>query len=174
MNFALENAPPTPEMLAAEREQISAEIKRISGRDTLITFVLIIISSAVAGLVVYWSTNNAAYAGGAAAVFPVLGVLFTITGITKVAGFRSAALRLTDLKNEIISLNPVSEDSQEDIDKLESKYPAIKTYQRQIKAIGRETVNAELAMYWGFDASTQAKTARGRDFLERAKDAVDD
>jgi hypothetical protein len=173
MNFALENAPPTVQALATEREQIAAEIKRISSRDTLITFVLIIISSAVAGLVVYWSTDNATWAGAAAAVFPVLGTVFTLTGITKVAGFRSAALRLTDLKNELISLNPVSDDSQEDIEKLESKYPAIKTYQRQIKASGRETVNAELAMYWGFDASTQAKTARGRDFLDRAKEAVD-
>lgn len=173
MNFALENTPPSQDMLASEKELISAQIRRISSRDTIITFILIIISSAVTGLIVYWSTGSVSYAGISAAVFPVLGTLLTIAGITKVAGFRSAALRLTDLKNELISLNPVSADSMKDINSLASRYETIGAYQQQVKASGRPTVNAELAMYWDFDASTQAKTARGRDFLDRAREAVD-
>ncbi len=173
MNFALENTPPTQAMLDSERESISGQIRHISGRDTLITFVLIIISSAVTGMIVYWSTANVRFAGIAASVFPVLGILLTMTGITKVAGFRSAALRLTDLKNELISLGPVSADSQKDIETLCGKYAIIDTYQEKIISTGRTTVNAELAMYWDFDASTQAKTARGRDFLDRARESVE-
>lgn len=173
MNFALENPPPSSTVLDTEREHISAQIRHISGRDTVITFILILVSSAVTGLIVYWSTGNFGYAGAAAAVFPVLGTVLTLLGVTKVAGFRSAALRLTDLKNELISLNTVSADSMEDIETLAARYPIIQAYQRLLEASGRQPVNAELAMYWGFDTSTQAKTAKGRDFLDRAREAVD-
>lgn len=173
MNFALESTPPTQQMLDSERLSVSAQIRLISGRDTLITFILIIISSAVTGMVVYWSTGNVRYAGIATAFFPILGTVLTMTGITKVAGFRSAALRLTDLKNELISLNPVSGESIKDIETLCSRYSTIDDYQKKIRASGRTPVNAELAMYWDFDASTQAKTARGRDFLDRARESVE-
>lgn len=174
MNVALESPPPSASTLETERQRITAEIRRISGRDTLITFILIILVSTASGMVVYWTTGNVAYAGSAAAVFPILGTVMTLLGITKVAGFRSAARQLTDLKNELISLNPVSPDSMKDVETLASRYPLIGDYQRQVVSSGRMPVNAELALYWDFDASTQAKTARGRDFLDRAREAVDD
>lgn len=173
MNFAIDNPPPSQDMLEAEKKAIGMQIRKISNRDTLITFILIILTSLVIGFIVYWSTGNIGYAGLAAAVFPILGLILTLAGITKGAGFRSAALRLTDLKNELISLNPVSDDSMDDIETLSSKYSMIKTYQSQIEQIGRHPVNGELAMYWGFDASTLAKTARGRQFLDRARESVD-
>ncbi len=173
MNFALDSTPPSQDMLEAEKKAIGVQIRQISNRDTLITFILIIISSLMLGFIVYWSTGNIGYAGLAASVFPVLGLVLTLAGITKGAGFRSAALRLTDLKNELISLNPVSGDSIEDVETLGSKYSMIKSYQSQVEQIGRLPVNAELAIYWEFDASTLAKTARGRNFLDRARESVD-
>lgn len=173
MNFALENTPPSHNMLESERSKVSAQIRLIAGRDTLITFILIILTSLVTGLIVFWSTGNIGYAGFSAAIFPILGLLLTLTGITRGAGFRSAALRLTDLKNDLIALSPVSADSMEDIEELCKKYPMVDTYQHQVKTSGRPPVNGELAMFWGFDASTQAKTARGRAYLDRARESVD-
>jgi len=173
MNFALENTPPSQDMLESERQAVSAQIRRIAGRDTMITFILIIITSVVTGLIVFWSTGNSGYAGFAAAVFPILGLILTVTGVTRGAGFRSAALRLTDLKNDLIALSPVSTDSMEDVEELCKKYSMVETYQQQVEASGRLPVNGELAMYWGFDASTQAKTARGRAYLDRARESVD-
>jgi len=173
MNFALENTPPSQDMLESEREHVSDQIRHIAGRDTLITFILIIITSLLTGLIVFWSTGDVAYAGFSAAIFPILGLVLTVTGITRGAGFRSAALRLTDLKNDLVALSPVSADSMEDIEELCTKYPMVDTYQQQVKTSGRLPVNGELAMYWGFDASTQAKTARGRAYLDRARETVD-
>ena len=173
MYFTLDKAPPGSEILETERQIIADQIKRISGLDTLITFILIIISSLVIGLIVYWTTGQIVKAGLSATIFPILGLILTLSGITKGAGFRSAALKLTDLKNELISLAPVSKDSIKDIETLRSKYNLIESYQKQIERINRLPVNGELAMYWEFDASTLAKTARGRDYLERARDSVD-
>jgi hypothetical protein len=45
-------------------------------------------------------------------------------------------------------------------------------YHEKILEQNREPVNGELAMFWEFDSSTQANTARGRDLLNKAKDTV--
>ncbi|MEX2352536.1 MAG: hypothetical protein WD709_00010, partial [Gammaproteobacteria bacterium] len=77
--------------------------------------------------------------------------------------------RLAELKTNLIALNPVSDNSINDINSLRSKYQRVDDYQKQVEAEGRPTVNGELAMYWEFDASTSAKSARGRDYLIRAQ-----
>jgi hypothetical protein len=45
-------------------------------------------------------------------------------------------------------------------------------YHEKILEQKRQPVNAELAMFWEFDTSTLANTARGRDLLNKAKDSV--
>jgi len=150
-----------------------SEISRISLRDITITFILIIVCSIGLGAIVYWSTENAKYAGIASALFPVLGVILSVLGITKNAGFRSAAQKLTNLRNDLIAVNPASSESQRDVEKLCAKYDVVAGYSDKLKGIERNMVNGELAMYWEFDTSTMAKTARGRDFLDKAKDSVE-
>src|SRR5690606_29081777 len=128
MIFLIDNTPPTGEALERERELISNSIKQISTRDTVITFILIMLISLGSGMAVYWSTDSVRYAGIVAAVFPVVGIVMSILGITKVVGFRSAARQLTDLKNDLIALNPVSQSSVEDINTLRAKYKRVEEY----------------------------------------------
>ena len=45
-------------------------------------------------------------------------------------------------------------------------------YNKKLLEQDRETVNAELAMYWEFDSSTMANTARGRDLINKARERV--
>ena len=172
MHFVIDNAPPSERELQAERDRLSSEISRISSRDTTITFILIIICSVGLGAIVYWSTDSVTYAGIASAVFSVLGIILSILGITKNAGFRSAAHKLTNLKNDLISVSPASSESQKDVVKLCAKYDIVSAYSNKLKEIERDMVNGELAMYWEYDTSTLAKTARGRAFLDKAKDTV--
>ncbi len=126
----------------------------------------------MAGAAVYWTTGNYYYAGGATAIFPALGTVLSVLGITKSAGFRSAAIKIADLKNELASLNPVSQHDMNDVEKLCRTHNCVAKYQDKVKNLGRSAVNGELAMYWEFDTSTMAKTAKGRDYLEKAKESV--
>lgn len=173
MIFQIDDRPPDLEALETEKAAIKDEIRKISTRDTIITFILILCISLASGLAVYEATDNVRYAGIAASVFPVLGIVMSLLGITRVVGFRSAAIRLAELKNNLIALNPVSESSAQDINGLRTRYKRVDAYQTQVEAEGRAPVNGELAMYWEFDASTSAKSARGREFLGRARDSVD-
>jgi len=173
MIFQIDHIPPTLAALESERALVAQKIKSISLRDTIITFILIIMLSLITGLAVYWSTDNFRYAGISAAIFPLVGVTMSLLGITKAVGFRSSVRQLTDLKNEQINLNTISDSSIEDIKMLRAKYKRIEAYQTQIENEGRDLVNGELAMYWEFDASTSAKSARGRDFLDRARDSAE-
>ena len=172
MFFLIDKTPPTLEMIEDERRGLEQEIKRITGRDTIITFILILASSIATAVTVYWTTGQAAYAGIAASVFPILGAVLGLAGVIRTIGFRSSDTRLTDLRNALAALNPVSTEAGRDILSLSGRYPVVRSYQKQLESTGRVPVHGELAMYWEFDSSTQAKTARGREFLERARDAV--
>ena len=174
MNFTIENKPPTSDMINNEKECIIDEISHIKKRDLLITAILIIASSILLGNIVYWSTDSYQYAGIAMAIFPVLGVIMSTIGITKSAGFRSAAIRMGELRNELIGFNSVSDDGNEDIQKLCKRHSLINNYHKAVEDSGRKLVNGELAMYWEFDTSTMAKTAKGRDYLKQAKESVSD
>jgi len=172
VNFNIDSKPPKQEVINHEISCISTDIKQLSARDTLITFILIALTSLVAGTVVFWTTGNYYYAGGAAAVFPILGTVFSVMGVTKSAGFRSAAIKLDELKNNLAALKPVSKNDLKDIEKLSSTHKIIEQYFNQIKDEDRPVVNGELAMFWEFDTSTMAKTAKGRDYLEKARESV--
>lgn len=172
MFFLIDKTPPTLDMIEDARRGLKQEIKRITGRDTLITFLLIFASSLGTAVTVYWATGRADYAGIAASVFPVLGAGLGLAGVIRTIGFRSSDTRLTDLRNALAALNPVSTEAGRDILSLSGRYPVVRSYQKQLEKVGRPPVNGELAMYWEFDSSTLAKTARGREFLERARDAV--
>ena len=172
MNFDIDNTPPSLELLEQERQELVEEIKRLSFFDTMITFVFIIFSSALLGLIIFWYTNNIRYAGISVAVFPIIGTVLSLLGITKSTGFRSAANRISELHNELIGLNFVSNENMKDINMLSSRHMLVSEYQKKLELQGRAPVNGELALYWEFDTSTMAKTARGRDFLAKAKDSV--
>lgn len=172
MEFNIESAPPAIEILEQERNLLQGEIKRLSTRDTVITFVLMVLSSGVLGLIVFWQSNNLTYTGIAIALFPILGTLLSLLGITKSTGFRSAANRINELQNELIAVSPIPNTGFKDLETLCGRHKLIKTYHEKVEAMDRPTVNAELAMYWEFDASTMANTARGRDMVQKAKDRI--
>jgi hypothetical protein len=168
MNFTIDQTPPEEAELSKEREHIAVQIKRIQQRDTAITFLLILTTSIAASLAVYWSTNNIKYAAIAFSVFPVIGVIMSLAGLITTVGFRSNAMRMIELRNEMIALNPVSEDSRSDVDKLSDRYAQVDIYRRKVADLSRPVVNGELAMFWEWDASTQAKTAKQRAYLKSA------
>ena len=172
MNFIIDRAPPSDEELLIERERIGNQIKTINNQDTAITFALILISSTVFGLVTYWSTDSIKYAAIAFSIFPITGIVTTMAGLISMVGFRSNALRMIELKNELIALNPVSDDSMEDIRRLSKKYVQVDIYRRKVADMERRVVNGELAMFWEWDATTQARTAKQRAYLESARDSV--
>ena len=87
-------------------------------------------------------------------------------------GFRSAVLRMGELNYNLVALNPISNDSYSDVKKLAEKYKQVEAYLNKVKELDREVVNGELAMFWEWDASTEAKTARTRAMLGKAKDEV--
>jgi Zn-dependent protease with chaperone function len=169
MNFDIDKAPPVEEELGEERRRIEEQIKTIKNRDTLITFLLILVTSIAIALVVYWSTGNTRYAAIAFSIFPIIGVVMSLAGLITVVGFRSNALRMIELRNDLIALNPVSEESLADVRKLGAKYAQVDIYRRKVADTGRSLVNGELAMFWAWDASTQAKTAKQRAYLESAR-----
>ena len=170
MKFDIDSMPPGVDEIDNERKQISSEMKRIRLHDTVITFVLILVTSAGVCAVVYWVTGNVKYAAIAASVFPVIGVLLGLTGLITVAGFRSAVARMGELNYDLVALNPISRDSQGDIEKLVRKYKQVDAYVNKVKEKGRDIVNGELAMFWEWDASTEAKTARKRAMLRKAEE----
>lgn len=172
LDFSLEQTPPTVDMIEQERAEVLREMNSIIKRDTIITFFLIILVSVLIGLIVYSSTDNAMYAGMAVAFLPLLAIILSFVGITQAMGFRSAAIRLNDLKNDLIALNQVSDDNFRDIERLCRQHRMVDAYQQAVIASNRSPINAELAMYWEFDSSTLAKTAKGRDFLVKAKESV--
>jgi hypothetical protein len=172
LEFSLEQTPPTVEMIEKERAEVLREMQSITKRDTIITFFLIILVSFLIGMIVYSATDNSMYAGIAVAFLPLLGIILSLIGVTQAMGFRSAAIRLNDLKNDLIALNQVSDDNSRDIEHLCKHHRMVYEYQQAVIASKRSPINAELAMYWAFDSSTLAKTAKGRDFLIKARKSV--
>jgi len=172
VNFNIDSKPPSQEVIDLEIKSISAEIKHLTARDTLITFILITLTSLVAGSVVFWTTGDYYYAGGAVTFFPVLGTVLSLIGVTKSSGFRSVDIKLGELKNSLAALNPVSNQDLKDIEKLCSTHKIVDGYYSRLKEEARTAVNGELAMFWEFDTSTMAKTAKGRDYLEKARNSV--
>ena len=132
MNFTIDQTPPEEAVLSEEREHIAAQIRRIQQRDTIITFLLILTTSIAASLAVYWSTDNIKYAAIAFSVFPVIGVIMSLAGLITTVGFRSNAMRMIELRNEMIALNPVSEDSCGDVNKLSDRYAQVDIYRRKV------------------------------------------
>ncbi len=170
MNFIIDETPPAAQILKQERNLLEAEIKRLALRDTITTFVIISISSVVLGLIVFWQTGNLRYTGISIAVFPVLGTILSLLGITKSTGFRSAANSIAELQHELAGLSPIANTSLKDVETLANRHKSVNAYHQKILQQDRETVNAELAMYWEFDSSTMANTARGRDLVNKAKE----
>ena len=172
MNFNIEKPPAALDSLEQERNKLASEIRSLTVRDTFITFMIIIFSSIVLGLIVYWQTDDVRYAGISVAVFPLLGTILSLMGVTKSTGFRSAANRINELHGELIGLSPVSDASMQDIRTLGSRHKLVNEYLNKVEQQERVSVNAELAMYWEFDSSTMANTARGRDLVNKAKDRI--
>lgn len=172
MNFVIDGMPPDADAITEERNQISARIKSIHRHDTIVTFILILLTSAALGAAVYWGTDNVKYAAISASVFPIIGVIMSLTGLTTATGFRSAVVRMGELNYNLVALNPVSKESYNDIESLARKYKQVEEYINRVKNLGRDVVNGELAMFWEWDSSTQAKTARKRAMLEKAKGEV--
>ncbi len=164
MEFEMNRQPPSAENIAKEREHLSREIKHIKVVDTIISFVLIILSSVVISFVVYTSTDSIKYAAISATFFPMLATILSLFGITSIHGFRSAEMKLIELNNSIIALSPVLK-TNKDIARLRRKYTNIDAYNKKVEEMGRELVNGELAMFWAWDASTAAKMM-ATDFLD--------
>lgn len=171
MNFVIDKAPPGDEALREERGHINQQIRSIRNRDTVITFLLIVVSSIAIAFAVYWSTDSARDAAIAFSIFPVIGVILSLAGVITVVGFRSNAQRMIELKNDLIALNSVSEDSLDDVRNLSEKYVQVDIYRRKVADMERVLVNGELAMFWEWDASTQARTAKQRAYLESARNS---
>lgn len=165
MDFTINQKPPTSEEILAEQQRLNNETRRIKTRDTLITFSLILLTSAIVALAVYWSTSSIKYAAIAFSIFPVLGTVMGIAGLITVVGFRSNAMRVIELKNELVALLPVDSGNEDSIRELCRKYPQVENYRRQVEGMGRAMVNGELAMFWGWDASTGAKQAKQRAYF---------
>jgi hypothetical protein len=172
MNFNIENGPPALKVLEKKRDIIAGDIKHLTTRDTIVTFVILIVCSILLGLVVFWYTDSMKYAGISVAVFPVLGTVLSLLGITKSTGFRSAANRISELHSDLIELSPVLEKSTKDVETLCKRHMLIYEYHEKVLEQNREPVNGELAIFWEFDTSTLANTARGRDLLNKAKETV--
>ncbi|NKB38213.1 MAG: hypothetical protein GKR93_13795 [Gammaproteobacteria bacterium] len=172
MNFIIDEPPPSAQILKQERNLLTAEIKRLTLRDTITTFVIMTFSSVILGLIVFWQTGNLRYTGMSVAVFPVLGTILSLLGITKSTGFRSAANSISGLQNDLVGLSPIANTSIKDVETLAKRHKSVNAYHQQIIEQDRETVNAELAMYWEFDSSTMANTARGRDLVNKAKERI--
>jgi hypothetical protein len=173
MEFRIDHPPPRSDDIAREREKITSKIKDIRGRDLILTSILVLTTSAIVAAVVFWLTDNLKYAAIAAAIYPIASVVLNVLGITTNIGFRSAALQLVELNNQLIALKPISEENP-DVGTLSGKYREIAAYVDQVKALGRDFVNGELAMFWGWDSSTAAKTAKARSYVNRARKSIAD
>lgn len=173
MKFTLGEEPPSADEIASERERIKAHIRLIKKHDLLVAFLLIVGSSVVLGLAVYWTTDNLRDAAIAASVFPLLGAALSLTGLVTAAGFRSTAVSLVELNNNLIALNPVSEADKNEIVKLSSRYDNVQAYCEKTKQQDRSLVNGELAMFWDWDSSTLAKQDKARDSIRLRQEDAD-
>ena len=169
MEFNLDLPPPEEGEIVKEREAISDLLRKVHNRDMIVTSVLILVTSLVVALAVFWFTGSIKYAAISSAIYPVLSVVLHWVGVTGSTGFRSAALKMIELNNSLISLKPIPVDNA-DIPDLSSKYGKIHDYAAKVNELGREFVNAELAMFWEWDTSTQAKTAKARDYVHKARE----
>jgi hypothetical protein len=172
MRFDLEDVPPAAEEIERERDRLSLEMRHLRRRDAALTSLLIIGFSVVAGLAVYWATDNVRHAAIAASVFPALGAALAATGLITAAGFRSAARRLIELNHEITALTPITAATRQELASLAGKYDRVRAYTRKVEALGREVVNGEMALFWDWDASTEAREDRAREFVKRARDSI--
>jgi hypothetical protein len=172
MKFRIEDPPPAAAEIEAERARIGALTASIQQRDTIITFLLIVITSILMFLSVFWATDDIRYAGAAAAVFPVIGTVLAVTGLITVAGFRSAARQVLELKHQLIALTPISGGSEENVRDLGETYAAVREYTRQVEEQGRALVNGELSMFWEWDTSTLAKQDRRRELFDKARETI--
>lgn len=171
MEFRIDLPPPLQDDIAREREILSAKIRHIRKRDMIVTSILILAASIIIALAVYWLTDNLKYAAISAVVYPILSVVLNVLGITTNVGFRSVALQMIELNNNLIALKVIPGDNT-DLRNLSSKYKEIAAYADKVKEMGREFVNGELAMFWEWDSSTGAKTARARSYVNRAKKSM--
>ena len=173
MEFNLDLSPPEESEIIREREEISDKYRKVHNQDLVITAIIVLVTSAVLAFAVFWFTGSMKYAAIASAIYPVLSIVLHWVGVTGNTGFRSAALKMAELNNSLIALKPISGDNA-DIKELSSKYEKVAGYADKVKESGRDFVNAELAMFWEWDTSTQAKTARARDYVNRAaKESVE-
>lgn len=173
MNFDIDKTPPSADSIASEHVVLEEELKLIKRRDTIMSFILILIVSVILSVIVYLYTENTRYALITATVIPLLGSIMTLTGLVSNAGFRSAAHRIITINHKLFALETVSEDNSSDVEKLAKKYVQVQEYIDSVRALDRGLVNGELAMFWEWDASTMAKTARGREYIEKAKNTVE-
>jgi len=173
MEFNIDLPPPEENDIIREREVIRDKLRRVHNRDMIVTSVLILVTSGIVALAVYWFSNSIKYAAIASAIYPIISVVMHLVGVTGSTGFRSAALQMVELNNSLIALKPIPEDNH-DVQELSSKYGNIADYVEKVKALGRNFVNAELAMFWEWDTSTQAKTARARDYVHKARESIVD
>lgn len=168
MEFTIDRKPPTSEAILAEQQRLNNAARRIKTRDTLITFVLILLTSGMVAMAVYWSTASLKYAAIAFSIFPVIGVVMGLAGLITVIGFRSNAMQVIELKNNLIALLPVDSGNEDSIRELCRKYPQVENYRRHVETMGRALVNGELAMFWEWDASTGAKSAKQRAYFNNS------
>lgn len=169
MEFNLDQPPPEESEIIKEREALTDTLRKVHNRDLIVTSILIIVTSAIVALAVFWFTGSIKYAAISSAIYPILSVVLHWVGITGSTGFRSAALKMIELNNSLIALKPIPADNA-DIQELSSKYNKIHEYAGKVNALGRQFVNAELAMFWEWDTSTQAKTAKARDYVHKARE----
>lgn len=167
MEFNLDVSPPGESEIIREREELTDKLRKVHNQDLILTSIIVLVTSAVVAFAVFWFTGSMKYAAMASAIYPILSVLLHWVGITGNTGFRSAAQKMVELNNSLIALKPLSSDNA-DIQELTAKYEKVAEYADQVKKSGRDFVNAELAMFWEWDTSTQAKTARARDYVNRA------
>lgn len=172
MKFSFDNPPPDADDIARERDRVSAQIRRIKRLDMMISMLVILVTTIVACLAVYYSTNSIRMAAITATIFPIVGIVLSLTGVISAAGFRSAARQLIELNHQMIELTPVSENAEPDVKKLASKYLMVDDYWTKTTEMGRELVNGELALFFGFDASTMGKHDKGKDYLTQARRSI--
>lgn len=172
MKFTFDNPPPGEAEITRERERISDQIRRIKRLDVMISMLVILATTIVASLAVYYTTDSIRMAGITATIFPVVGILLSLTGVISAAGFRSAARQLIELNHQLIELTPISENAGPDVKKLAAKYLVVDDYWTKTTEMGRSLVNGELALFFGFDASTLGKMDKGKDYLTQAKRSI--
>lgn len=171
MHIDLNGAPPGAQEIATERARVSSTMRRVRMQDNLITAIIILLVSALAGAAVFWTTRDLRYAGMAAAVFPLIGAGLSVFGLITAAGFRSAAKRMIELNHELIALTPISENSRDDVTSLSTKYAPVARYVARVQESGRDLTHGELATFWELDSSTEGRHMKGWD--EREATALD-